>query len=208
MPGHAAEAFLFDLGGVVLDIDFNRAIAAWAPYSALPADVLRKRFRHDLQYERHERGEITATEYFAYLATTLQLTASFEQIEQGWNSIYIDEILQTRELVESMRRVLPCYAFTNTNASHMATWTKRFPGVVGAFDRIFASHQLGLRKPERAAFERVCALTGTSAASILFFDDLAENVRAAEDAGFQGVLVKTPEDVAAALRSFGQRPRQ
>ena len=61
---------------------------------------------------------------------------------------------------------------------------------------------------ERAAFERVCALTGTSAASILFFDDLAENVRAAEDAGFQGVLVKTPEDVAAALRSFGQRPRQ
>ena len=208
MPGHAAEAFLFDLGGVLLEIDFNRAIAAWSPYSALPADVLRKRFRHDLQYERHERGEITATEYFAYLATTLQLTASFEQIEQGWNSIYIGEILQTRELVESMRRVLPCYAFTNTNASHMATWTKRFPGVVGAFDRIFASHQLGLRKPERAAFERVCALTGTSAASILFFDDLAENVRAAEDAGFQGVLVKTPEDVAAALRSFGQRPRQ
>ena len=208
MPGHAAEAFLFDLGGVLLEIDFNRAIAAWSPYSALPADVLRKRFRHDLQYERHERGEITATEYFAYLATTLQLTASFEQIEQGWNSIYIGEILQTRELVESMRRVLPCYAFTNTNASHMATWTKRFPGVVGAFDRIFASHELGLRKPERAAFERVCALTGTSAASILFFDDLAENVRAAEDAGFQGVLVKTPEDVAAALRSFAQRPRQ
>ena len=208
MPGHAAEAFLFDLGGVLLEIDFNRAIAAWSPYSALPADVLRKRFRHDLQYERHERGEITATEYFAYLATTLQLTASFEQIEKGWNSIYIGEILQTRELVESMRRVLPCYAFTNTNASHMATWTKRFPGVVGAFARIFASHELGLRKPERAAFERVCALTGTSAASILFFDDLAENVRAAEDAGFQGVLVKTPEDVAAALRSFGQRPRQ
>jgi putative hydrolase of the HAD superfamily len=74
---------------------------------------------------------------------------------------------------------------------------------VGAFDRIFASHELGLRKPERAAFERVCALTGTSAASILFFDDLAENVQAAKDAGFQGVLVKTPEDVAAALRSFG-----
>jgi putative hydrolase of the HAD superfamily len=203
MPSHAAEAFLFDLGGVLLEIDFNRAIAAWAPYSALPADVLRKRFRHDVQYERHERGEITATEYFAYLATTLQLTASFEQIEQGWNSIYIGEILQTRELVESMRRVFPCYAFTNTNASHMATWTKRFPGVVGAFDRIFASHELGLRKPERAAFERVCALTGTSAASILFFDDLAENVQAAKDAGFQGVLVKTPEDVAAALRSFG-----
>lgn len=203
MPIHSAEALLFDLGGVLLEIDFDRAIGAWAPYSALPADVLRKTFKHDVQYERHERGEITAMEYFAYLATTLRLTASFEQIEQGWNAIYVGEILQTRELVESMRRVLPCYGFTNTNASHMATWSKLFPGVLGAFDRVFASHQLGLRKPERAAFDRVCALTSTSAGSILFFDDVAENVQAAEDAGLQGVLVKSPEDVAAALRSFG-----
>jgi len=203
MPIHSAEALLFDLGGVLLEIDFDRAIGAWAPYSALPADVLRKTFKHDVQYERHERGEITAMEYFGYLATTLQLTASFEQIEQGWNAIYVGEILQTRAMVESMRGVLPCYALTNTNASHMATWSKLFPGVLGAFDRVFASHQLGLRKPERAAFDRVCALTSTSAGSILFFDDVAENVQAAEDAGLQGVLVKSPEDVAAALRSCG-----
>lgn len=206
MPILAAEALLFDLGGVLVEIDFDRALAVWASYSALPTDVLRTLFKHDVQYERHERGEITATEYFAHLATTLQLTASFEQIEHGWNAIFAGEVLQTRELVESMRRVLPCYAFTNTNASHMATWSKQFPGVVGAFDRVFASHQLGLRKPERAAFDRICALTSTPAASILFFDDLAENVQAAEDAGLQGVLVKSPEDVAAALRSFGYLP--
>ena len=144
-----------------------------------------------------------ASEYFGHLVETLRLTASPEQIERGWNAIFVGEILQTRMLVEAMRGILPCYAFTNTNASHMATWSKLFPGVVGAFDRIFASHELGLRKPERAAFDRICHLTGASAASIVFFDDLPENVQAAVDAGLQGVLVRSPEDVALALGPLG-----
>ena len=203
MPTHPEEALLFDLGGVLVEIDFERAIAAWAPYSPLPPDVLRKLFRHDVYYERHERGEINELEYFAHLATTLRLDASIEQIEYGWNSIFAGEITQTRELVESMRGVVPCYAFTNTNASHMATWSSMFPRVVGAFDRVFTSHQLGLRKPERAAFDKICSLTGTPAPAMVFFDDLAENVEAALDAGLQGVLVRSPGDVAAALRSRG-----
>jgi glucose-1-phosphatase len=197
------QALLFDLGGVLLDIDFGRALAAWQPYSAWSPDELRNAFKHDAQYERHERGEIDAAAYFAHLASTLRLTASPEQIEQGWNAIFVGEIGPTRRLVESLRGTLPCYAFTNTNASHMTRWSALFPAVAGAFDRIFASHQLGLRKPERAAFECICALTGIPAASFLFFDDSAENVQAACDAGLQGVLVASPEDVVTALRVLG-----
>ena len=119
MPTYAPEALLFDLGGVLVDIDFNRALTAWAPYSALSPAELRARFKHDLQYERHERGEIAAAEYFCHLANTLELKASPEQIERGWNAIFVGEIVQTRMLVETMRGILPCYAFTNTNASQL-----------------------------------------------------------------------------------------
>lgn len=203
MSIHTPEALLFDLGGVLVDIDFDRALRAWAPYSALSPAELRKRFTHDHPYERHERGEIAGAEYFDHLARTLQLTASAEQIELGWNAIFVGEILQTRMMVEAMRGVLRCYAFTNTNASHMAAWRELFPGVVGAFDQIFASHELGLRKPERAAFDRICQLTKTPAASIIFFDDLPENVEAAKEAGLQSVLVRSPADVATSLQSFG-----
>lgn len=203
MPTPNTEALLFDLGGVLLNIDFGQAIAAWAPFSALPSDVLRSTFKHDEQYARHERGEIASKEYFAYLATALQLTATFDQIEQGWNAIFVGEIERTREFVESMRGKVPCYAFTNTNASHMAKWSELFPNVVGAFDCIFASHQMGLRKPERAAFDRICSATSIPAAKFLFFDDLHENVQAARDAGLQGVLVQTPDDVIKAVRSYG-----
>ena len=203
MSNRMPEALLFDLGGVLVDIDFDRALRAWTPYSELSPAELRKRFTHDRQYERHERGEIAGAEYFDHLARTLQLTASAEQIEHGWNAIFVGEIRQTRMMVEAMRGVLPCYAFTNTNASHMAAWQRLFPGVVGAFDRVFASHELGLRKPERAAFDQICRLTNTPAASIVFFDDLPANVDAAKEAGFPSVLVRSPADVAASLQSFG-----
>lgn len=208
MTTRTPQALLFDLGGVLVDIDFGRAISAWAPYSALSPAELRTRFTYDFQYERHERGEIDAAEYFEHLAKTLQLDATHEQIEHGWTAIFVGEVRQTRVLVEGMRGILPCYAFTNTNATHMAAWSKLFPGVVDAFDKIFTSHELGLRKPERAAFDRICQLTGTPASSIVFFDDLPENVHAAKVAGLQAVLVRSPDDVAASLRPLVRQLRE
>lgn len=78
-----------------------------------------------------------------------------------------------------------------------------YPQLVSAFDRIFASHEIGLRKPERRAFDYICQSLALSPDSILFFDDLAENVQAAQDAGLQAVLVRAPDDVAKALSAIG-----
>ena len=201
------QALLFDLGGVLVDIDFKLALGAWSCLSALPEDQLRCSFRFDEPYERHERGEITAHEYFDHLRSALRLCASPQEIEAGWNAIFVREMAETTALVERARRRLPCYAFTNTNASHMGRWSALYPRVVSAFDRIFASHQMGLRKPERAAFDYICRALALAPDSILFFDDSNENVRAARDAGMQGVLVRTPQDVADALHAVGATSR-
>ncbi len=200
------QALLFDLGGVPVEIEFDRALRAWAPYPSLSIEELRRTFSFDLQYERHERGEIGAAEYFDHLASSLKLTASRAEIESGWNSVFVGELSETRRMVETVPEALPCYAFTNTNATHMAAWGGLFPEVARAFDRVFASHEIGLRKPEGAAFEHICQVTGVAAPSIVFFDDLLENVQAASEAGLKGVLVRSPEDVANALRALGLEP--
>lgn len=203
MPSCPPKALLFDLGGVLVDIDFSRAIQTWTAYSALSTDDLRARFKHDKAYEQHERGEIQAAEYFAHLSKSLELSATLEQIEHGWNSIFVSEIVETRMMIQTQRQTLPCYAFTNTNPSHQSTWSRLYPGVVQAFDQIFASHKLGMRKPEAEAFMRVCQLIRTRPVEILFFDDLPENVDAALNSGLQAVLVRSPQDVRAALSQLG-----
>ena len=203
MAASRIEALLFDLGGVVVEIDFNRAFAHWQPMSRLSLAELKGAFTFDVPYQRHERGEVTAAEYFEHLAHHLQLHGDPARIAEGWNSIFISEITETRRMVEAARAKLPCYAFTNTNAAHQAAWSARFPAVVQAFDRVFVSSEIGHRKPDRSAFEFVAQTIGAPIESILFFDDTLENVEGALAAGLQAVHVRGPADVKAALVRLG-----
>lgn len=193
------QALLFDLGGVVLDIDFNRAFAHWQPVSRLSLEEIKAGFRFDAAYQQHERGEMDAAAYFAHLSVRLQLQKGHARIAEGWNAIFIGEIADTLAMIQSARGRLPCYAFTNSNPVHQAAWSAMFPAVVQAFDRIFVSSDMGCRKPERQAFDHIAREIDTPPGAILFFDDLAENVAGAQAAGLQAVHVRGPGDVRAAL---------
>ncbi|MFA6312431.1 MAG: HAD family phosphatase [Sterolibacterium sp.] len=197
------QALLFDLGGVLIDIDFGRAFRAWQPLSRLALGEIAEAFRFDAAYEKHERGEITALEYFDHLRTMLALEHDHQRIAQGWNAIFVGEIAETLAMVQAARKQLTCSAFTNTNVTHHAHWSARFPAVASSLDRVFASHQIGYRKPERRAFEHVASELGVPLGSILFFDDLAENVEGAKSVGLQAVHVRSPSDVRSALLAIG-----
>jgi HAD superfamily hydrolase (TIGR01509 family) len=199
VEGPATKALLFDLGGVVIEIDFGRALRHWSSYSDLTPDQLRAAFGFDTAYEKHERGEIEWPQYLQHLRQTLRLTGSDEQIKEGWNAICIAEIPQTLALIGQARKRLPCYGFSNTNRTHQAHWEAAFPRVAKAFEKIFVSWELGLRKPERPAFAKVCAEMGVQAGEVLFFDDTGENVDGARVAGLRAVHVTSPVDVGAAL---------
>ena len=193
------KALLFDLGGVVFEIDFDLAIQRWAMSSRLSAGAIRSRFSMDFAYEQHERGEIGAAEYFAHLRNHLELDASNDEIGASWNAIFVREISESLNDIETARSRIPCYAFTNTNPTHQVAMMAAFPGIAGAFERVFVSSELGLRKPERAAFDAVSAAIGCPSSAVLFFDDTLENVEGALAAGLQAVHVQSPADVRKAL---------
>lgn len=195
------QALLFDLGGVLIDIDFDRAFAHWQPISRLSVSEFKATFEFDAPYQLFERGEITAAKYFAHLRTRLQLRDDPVRIAEGWNAIFRAEITETRRLVEAARTRIPCYVLTNSNGAHQAAWSALFPALVQSFERVFVSCEIGHRKPERAAFEFVGRELGIPLGSILFFDDTFENVSAAAAAGLIAIHVRAPEDVRAALQT-------
>jgi putative hydrolase of the HAD superfamily len=199
----APRALLFDLGGVLIDFDFNRALAAWQPRSRLSLQQLQERFSLDEPYQRLERGDLAPEGYYDYLASHLQIDAAAGFIEQGWCDIFVREIAETTALVRQASTTTPCYAFTNINARHVDTWMRLYPELASAFTRVFASHELRMRKPERRAFDHVCAAMGVQPHEVLFFDDFPENVQGARDAGLQAVLVRSPHDVRDALARHG-----
>lgn len=200
---HNIEGLLFDMGGVVIDVDFDRVFRRWTKQSPLPIEEIRRRFAQDAAYQQHERGEIDAAEYFAHLRDVLKLEGTDEDIALGWNAIYVGEITETLNDILAARDRLRCFALTNTNPTHQVAWMALFPRVVAAFHRVFVSSELGLRKPERAAFQAVADATGISPAAMLFFDDSIRNVEGARAAGLQAVLVRAPSDVRRALIGIG-----
>jgi FMN phosphatase YigB (HAD superfamily) len=197
------EALLFDMGGIVIEIDFDLALQAWKQWTLLSIEEMRHRFKLDEAYEQHERGEIEAAEYFSHLRKVLGIEANDIEIASGWNAIFVDEISETLNYILSAKNHLPCFAFTNSNSIHQASWMSNFPAVVDSFHQIFVSSELGLRKPEREAFAAIADATGISLDAMLFFDDTEENIRGAQAVGMQAVHVKEPLDVKLSLVELG-----
>jgi putative hydrolase of the HAD superfamily len=201
-PG-SADALLFDLGRVVLDIDFNRTLACWAGHAACEPAHLLGRFARDEIYQRHERGEISDAEFFIALRASLGVELSDAQFMEGWNAIFTGEMPGIAPLLARAAERLPLYAFSNTNGAHVEHFSKAYADILGHFREMFLSSAIGLRKPDPAAYDHVVKAIGVPAGRIVFFDDLAENIAGARARGLTAVHVRSPDDVAKALAALG-----
>ncbi len=198
-PGVAdIDAIVFDLGNVVVEIDFERVVAHWAASAGRDTEEIRARFSHDGPYQRHERDEIGTPEYFASLRSVLGIDLTDAQFLEGWSQVFVREIDPVVALLPRLAERLPLYVFSNTNRAHHEEFARRFATALRPFRKVFVSHELGRRKPERAAFEAIAREIGTPIQRILFLDDLEENVLGARMAGMHAALVRSPDDVRTA----------
>lgn len=200
---HSADALLFDLGRVVLDIDFGKVVATWAGHASCDAEHLTGRFSPDDAWRRHERGEISDAAFFESLRASLGIGLTDVQFLEGWNAIFTGEMPGIAAMLARAGTRLPLYAFSNTNSAHVAHFSHAYADVLGHFREIYLSSSIGLRKPEAAAYDHVVKAIGVPASRIVFFDDSADNIAGARARGLTAVHVTSPDDVARALAALG-----
>ncbi|MDB5762923.1 MAG: putative haloacid dehalogenase-like hydrolase [Herminiimonas sp.] len=201
-PAAGVKALLFDLGGVLIDVDFNKAFEVWSRYSGTPASLLRSRFSMDAFYQQHERGEIDAGEYFDSLRSSLGITLSHAEFETGWNAILGTEIHQTTALLVSLKQKIPLYVFSNSNAVHQRYWTAEYAAMLNHFERVFVSSDIGKRKPDPEAFLHASREIGMPPDRIMFFDDTRENVDSASRVGMHAVHVVSVDSIKTAVAGY------
>jgi HAD superfamily hydrolase (TIGR01509 family) len=199
----AIRTLLFDLGGVIIDFNFERAFRYWAARASCDPAELGRRFSLDEPYEQHERGELPASGYFAALRRSLNVSLSNDDLITGWNDVYLGVLPGILATLSVASQDFPLYAFTNSNPTHQRVWSVRFAKELSIFDKIFVSSELGLRKPDPEAFSEVAGQTGYDPSEFLFFDDTPENVEGARTAGMHAVLVQSNSDVREALLQLG-----
>lgn len=197
-PGRV-DALLYDFGGVLVDIHFDRVFARWAQLAGVPAAPIAARFWSVHEYEIHECGAMSLAEYFAALRRELRLALDDEQLADGWQRVFGEEVAPVIEAARRLSSRIPQYVFSNTNPTHFAFMQERYREALAPFRAVFTSCALGARKPERRAFEMVAREIGAPLERILFFDDTAPNVEGARAIGMPAVLVRSPADVLQAL---------
>ncbi|HET7365909.1 MAG TPA: HAD family phosphatase [Burkholderiales bacterium] len=191
------EAVVFDLGGVLVDIDFGRAFAAWAAAAGVPAGAIAARFTIDEPYCAHERGEIDERAYFVHLRGALGIQLSVEELRAGWQAIIGEPLPGIDAVVRELAQRFPLYVFSNTNAAHVAHFTPRLRPLFAHFRRVVTSCDIGRRKPEPEAYARLASLIGAPPARLAFLDDVEDNVAGARRAGLQAYLVRSAAEVRA-----------
>ncbi|MEM8766262.1 MAG: HAD family phosphatase [Pseudomonadota bacterium] len=196
------EAVLFDLGNVVMEIDFRRTFKHWADASGHKEAHFHAHWSEDEAYRAHEVGALSFSEYAENLSERLGVTLPEAVWREGWNDLFVGayEGVQTR--LEGLQGQIGLYAFTNTNATHEAAWRARFEQEMRHFETIYVSSTIGMRKPDVAAFQWVAADMQLAPERILFLDDNPANIAGAERAGMQTALIGSEADVLAALATF------
>lgn len=71
--------YIFDLGNVIVDIDFNRVLGTWSDLSRVPLASLKQSFTMGEAFHQHERGEITDEAFAEALCHDMALPLSYEQ---------------------------------------------------------------------------------------------------------------------------------
>lgn len=191
------EAIVFDLGNVLVEIDFRRAFRTWAAAAGVAADDIGARFAIDEACFAHERGELDDRGYFAHLRRLMRIDIPDADMLAGWNAVIGEPMPGIEEVVRRLARRCPLYVFSNTNPAHVAHFTPRLQNVLAHFRATFTSCDIGRRKPEAEAFERLCALIGAPPPRLAFFDDLQANVDAARLVGLHAFRVSRAEEIAA-----------
>ena len=110
--GHGIEGLPGGVGSVI-EIDFDRVFSHLAQSSNQSPEIIKSRFAFDFNYERHERGEIDASAYFASLRKSMGINISDEEFTAGWNSLYVGEMPGVSTLLSKVGKKLPIYAFTH-----------------------------------------------------------------------------------------------
>ena len=188
--------YIFDLGNVIVDIDFNRVLGAWSDFSRVPLATLKQNFTMGEAFHQHERGEISDEAFAEAMCHEMDLPLSYEQFAHGWQAVFValrPEVIDTmNKLREQGHRVV---VLSNTNRLHTTFWPGEYPQVQHVADKIYLSQEMGMRKPEARIYQAVLQAEGFSAADTVFFDDNADNIEGANQLGITSILVTGKETI-------------
>ena len=181
------KAIIFDLGAVILNINYQNTIDEFTKLGVInPATFYSKKVQTNL-FNQIETGMISSNEFLKALQKETK-NANINQVEKAWNAMLLDLPEERIQLIEKLKNNHSIYLLSNTNAIHIDAIKKqlgkrKWLAFCKLFDKMYLSHELGLRKPDVKIFEYILKEQKLKAEEVFFIDDSPQHIASAKKIG-------------------------
>ena len=182
---------IFDLGGVLLNIDFQKSTDAFKSMGIEDFEDMFSQFKADELFEKLETGNLTETDFYSAIKKRTKLAITDIEIDSAWNALILNFRTESLEFLEKLSQNYKLYLLSNTNGIHLKFFKNLFTKETGKllldayFIKAWYSSEIGLRKPGTKIFEFVLQQEKLKAAETLFIDDTLSNIETAQKMGFK-----------------------
>ncbi|MFX1498588.1 MAG: HAD family hydrolase [Promethearchaeota archaeon] len=198
------KCIIFDLGGVIVELDFSRffnEVITPSPLNKPSTPMMMEFFR---QSDTFHQGKITKEEFYQLACELLQVCSLNQKaFYDAFNSIIADINLEILELIKTLKTLnnVKLMCLSNINISHWKYLKKQNWDIWNLFDDFILSHEIHLTKPDPAIFKLAIKKAKCKPEEILFIDDGLNNVKAAKALKINAIkfndIKKLKEDLIA-----------
>lgn len=194
------ENIIFDLGGVILNIDYQLTSKAFVGLGFDNFDEYYTQKKQSRVFDLFETGKITEETFVEEISKELP-RASEHQIIDAWNAMLLDLPGKRIELIQQLSKDHRVFLLSNTNEIHEKAFREIVEKQFGRyifdelFEKAYLSHHIGLRKPDRECFEYVLDQNNLNPENTIFIDDSVQHVEGAKQAGIRALHLERGMDI-------------
>jgi putative hydrolase of the HAD superfamily len=197
------SSVIFDLGGVLFDIDYALTQKAFISLGA-PANFneIYSQQKQAGFLDEFEKGNISVQEFRKQMKQWLPGQVSDDDIDRAWNTMLIGVPHSKIHLLKVLGKKYRLFLLSNTNEIHLPEVIKMMAhlddhkGIEHLFENYYYSCKMGMRKPDKEIFDKVCRDNSIVASETLFVDDSIQNIEGAKKAGLKVLHCTTLIDLA------------
>ncbi|MEO6288407.1 MAG: HAD family phosphatase [Ginsengibacter sp.] len=190
------EAIIFDLGGVILDIDYNLTQKAFENEGVKNFDEMYSQVKADKLFSNLETGHVSEQDFYKEFNNCTGLNFSNAQICNAWNAMLLSFRENSLLFLDQIKLKYKIFLLSNTNQIRYDLFNKIYNEKIrnkafdDFFDKAYYSFEIGLRKPDAACYELVLESNSLNPGNTLFIDDSEQNIVAANNLGIQTIWLK------------------
>jgi len=202
------ENIVFDLGGVIIDLDSNEPIRRFKEIGIADADKLLDPYEQKGIFLALENGEIDVNTFCNQLRRHAGKELSFEDITWGWLGFIVHVPQYKLDYLLTLRAHYKVYLLSNTNPiiqeqwARTSTFSEAGQPINDYFDKMYTSYEVGVTKPDRRIFEFMLKDSGINPSKTLFVDDGSKNIDVGLSFGMHTYQPQNGEDWREAINGI------